>query len=58
MELKNFDEKSILYSELKPLIRYEFDLDVEIYSESDYDKYDPGNKAKNSRPFKPAILIE
>ncbi|MBP2624848.1 MAG: leucine--tRNA ligase [Nitrosopumilaceae archaeon] len=58
MELKDFDEKSILYSELKPLIRYEFDLDVEIYSESDYDKYDPGNKAKNSRPFKPAILIE
>ena len=58
MALNDFDEKSILCLELKPLIKYEFNLDVKIYSESDYTKYDPDNKARNSRPFKPAILIE
>lgn len=45
-------------SELESLIRDEFGVTVQIYAESDQNKYDPKNKAKSARPFKPAILIE
>jgi leucyl-tRNA synthetase len=29
-----------------------------VFSESDSDIYDPKEKARHARPFKPAILIE
>ena len=57
-KLSNFDEKTILNSELSPLIKKELDIEIKIYSESDSNKYDPSNKSIHSRPFKPAILIE
>ncbi|WP_458742798.1 leucine--tRNA ligase [Candidatus Nitrosocosmicus sp. T] len=43
------------------LISLEFgikDTDIKIYYEDDPDIYDPKNKARFSRPFKPAIYIE
>jgi leucyl-tRNA synthetase len=33
-------------------------LEVRIYSEDDSDKYDPKQKSRFSRPYKPAIYIE
>jgi len=33
-------------------------LEVRIYSEDDTDKYDPKQKSRFSRPYKPAIYIE
>jgi leucyl-tRNA synthetase len=51
------DEKNVL-SELESLIKNEFGIGLQIFSESDQSKYDPKNKAKTARPFKPAILIE
>jgi len=33
-------------------------LEVRIYSEEDSDKYDPKQKSRFSRPYKPAIYIE
>ena len=36
----------------------EFGVDIEVYSESDNNIYDPKGKARHARPFKPAILIE
>lgn len=51
------DERKEL-SELESLIKSEFGIGLQIFSESDQDKYDPKNKAKTTRPFKPAILIE
>ena len=33
-------------------------LEVRIYSEDNYDKYDPKQKSKFARPYKPAIYIE
>jgi len=33
-------------------------VEISIYSENDSDIYDPKGKARNARPFKPAILIE
>jgi leucyl-tRNA synthetase len=51
------DETRVL-SELESLIKSEFKISLQIFSESDPEKYDPKNKAKTARPFKPAILIE
>lgn len=51
------DEKNIL-SELESLMKSEFGIGMQIFSESDQSKYDPKNKAKTARPFKPAILLE
>jgi leucyl-tRNA synthetase len=30
----------------------------QVFAESDQDKYDPKNKSRTARPYKPAILIE
>ena len=51
------DEKNIL-SELDSLTQKDFGINVQVFSESDPQKYDPKNKARTARPFKPAILIE
>jgi leucyl-tRNA synthetase len=51
------DEKKIL-SELDSLVQAEFGISSQVFSESDGDKYDPKNKSRTARPYKPAILIE
>ncbi|SRR5579885_177594 len=51
------DETKIL-SELESLIKTEYGIGLQVFSESDQNKYDPKNKAKTARPYKPAILIE
>lgn len=51
------DEKKIL-SEIDSLVQAEFGITCQVFSESDQDKYDPKNKSKTARPYKPAILIE
>jgi leucyl-tRNA synthetase len=60
MKMDSFDEKmplddgkSLLISELG-----HNQLEVHIYSEDDNDKYDPKQKSKFARPYKPAIYIE
>jgi leucyl-tRNA synthetase len=54
----DFDEKRLITSELSGLVKTDFGVELQVFSESDPDKYDPKNKAKTARPFKPAILIE
>ncbi|MDE1832559.1 MAG: leucine--tRNA ligase, partial [Thaumarchaeota archaeon] len=51
------DEKKILL-ELDSLVQAEFGITSQVFSESDQDKYDPKNKSRTARPYKPAILIE
>ena len=51
------DEKKILL-ELNSLVQTEFGIMSQVFAESDQDKYDPKNKSRTSRPYKPAILIE
>ena len=51
------EEKKILL-EINSLVQKEFGVEVQVFSESDTQKYDPKNKARTARPFKPAILIE
>ena len=58
LESKEFDEKEFLSKELSDIGKKEFGVDIQVYSESDNDIYDPKGKAKHTRPFKPAILIE
>ncbi|RMW33198.1 MAG: leucine--tRNA ligase, partial [Nitrosopumilus sp.] len=58
LEAESFDEKEFLKSELSSMGQKEFGVDIEVYSESDENIYDPKGKARHARPFKPAILIE
>jgi leucyl-tRNA synthetase len=51
------EEKKILL-EINSLVQKEFGVEVQVFGESDAQKYDPKNKAHTARPFKPAILIE
>ena len=51
------DEEKVL-SELHFIIQSEFGIPLRVFSESDTNKYDPKNKARAARPYKPAILIE
>ena len=53
-----FNEKEFLLSELSSIGRKEFGVEIQVYSESDNDVYDPKEKARHARPYKPAILIE
>jgi len=58
MNIGQIDEKQIISSELSSLVKNDYDVELSVFSESDSEKYDPKNKAKGARPFKPAILIE
>jgi leucyl-tRNA synthetase len=58
LESKDFDEKKFLANELTAIGKKEFSVDIDVFSESDDGIYDPKNKARHARPFKPAILIE
>ena len=53
-----FNETEFLVQELTSIAADEFTAEIKIYNESDSDIYDPKNKARNARPFKPAIFIE
>ena len=58
MNVGQIDEKQIISSELSSLVKNDYNVELSVFSESDSEKYDPKNKAKAARPFKPAILIE
>ncbi|MCV0401229.1 MAG: leucine--tRNA ligase [Nitrosopumilus sp.] len=58
LESESFDEKEFLKSELFSIGKKEFGVEIQVYSESNSDIYDPKGKARHARPFKPAILIE
>jgi len=58
MNIEQIDENKIISSELTSLVKNDYNVELSVFSESDSEKYDPKNKAKAARPFKPAILIE
>jgi len=58
LEIPDFDETGLISSELVGLVKSDFGVELQVFSESDPSKYDPKNKARTARPFKPAILIE
>ena len=52
------DEKALISSELIDLAKADFGVDISVFSESDSEIYDPKGKARQARPFKPAIFIQ
>ena len=52
------DENTSISSELTSLIENDYRIKLQVFSEDDQNKYDPKNKARMARPYKPAILIE
>ncbi len=57
-EIEPISEIQVIRTELSTLVKKEFGVELEAYEESDPAKYDPKNKARMARPFKPALLIE
>ena len=53
-----FDESKIISNELSSLVETDYGIKLQVFSENDTEKYDPKNKARMARPYKPAILIE
>ena len=58
LQTTDFNEKQLISNELISLAKADFDVDVQVFSESDSEIYDPKGKARHARPFKPAIFIE
>lgn len=60
IRLKNvgMDEREVLISELSSLALKEFGAAVTVHAEDDTDIYDPNGRARLTRPFKPALLVE
>jgi len=52
------DESILISNELSSLIEADYGIKLQVFSENDSEKYDPKNKARMARPYKPAILIE
>ena len=52
------DEKKLVSDELISIAKQDFGAEVSVFAEDDSDIYDPKGKARHTRPFKPAILIE
>jgi leucyl-tRNA synthetase len=57
-EMGPIEEDQIIKTELGTLVRKEFGVELQTFVESDPTRYDPKNKARTARPFKPALLIE
>jgi leucyl-tRNA synthetase len=58
MRAGEIDESKIISNELSSLIETDYGIKLQVFSENDSEKYDPKNKARMARPYKPAILIE
>ncbi len=58
MESGEFDEKAFLSEELAGLAGLELGTKIRVFCETDAGIDDAKGKARHSRPFKPAILIE
>ena len=58
LKTEDFDEKEFISRELRFAANKEFGASVSVFAEDDPDIDDPKGKARHSRPFKPAILIE
>ncbi|MEM2146676.1 MAG: class I tRNA ligase family protein, partial [Candidatus Jordarchaeaceae archaeon] len=50
-------EKSII-EESKNFLQKELNAVISVYNEEDLDRYDPKNRASQSKPYRPAIYIE
>ncbi len=58
MNAGEINESEIISNELSSLIETDYKIKLQVFSENDSEKYDPKNKARIARPYKPAILIE
>ena len=58
MHAGEIDESKIISKELSSLIETDYGIKLQVFAENDSDKYDPKDKARMARPYKPAILIE
>jgi len=58
MNAGEIDESAIISNELTSLVETDYGIKLQVFTENDSEKYDPKNKARMARPYKPAILIE
>jgi leucyl-tRNA synthetase len=52
-----FDENKAL-NEAKDFLKQELNAEIQVYCEEDQQRYDPKNRARTAKPYRPAIYIE
>ncbi|MEM2888592.1 MAG: leucine--tRNA ligase [Candidatus Bathyarchaeia archaeon] len=57
LDIGSLDEKTII-EEAKGFLQKELNAEVSVYNEEDQQKYDPKNRATQSKPYRPAIYME
>jgi leucyl-tRNA synthetase len=57
LKAMKLDEKAIL-EDSKGFFKREFNAEVHVYREEDPARYDPKNRARLARPYRPAIYLE
>ena len=57
LEVGALEEKTVI-EEAKVFLQKEFNVEVSVYNEEDMKKYDPRNRASQSKPYRPAIYME
>jgi leucyl-tRNA synthetase len=57
LEAGALDEKTVI-EEARAFLQKEFNAEVSVYNEEDPKKYDPRNRASQSKPYRPAIYME
>jgi leucyl-tRNA synthetase len=56
--LYSLPNENEIYQNAKELIGKRTNLEINVYSVSDKEKYDPEGKSKKAKPKKPAIYLE
>lgn len=57
LEIGRVDEKAVI-EEAKEFLEKELNAEISVYSEEDFQRYDPKNRAGMAKPYRPAIYIE
>jgi len=57
LKIGTLNEEQIL-TDAKDFLEREFKVTISIYSEEDPERYDPKNRARTAKPYRPAIYIE
>jgi leucyl-tRNA synthetase len=50
--------ETLVLNEANDFFKQELDAEIHFYNEDDSERYDPKNKARTAKPYRPAIFIE
>jgi leucyl-tRNA synthetase len=58
LKISILDENSVLKEEAKEFLQGEFNAEIYVFQEENSKRYDPKNRSRLAKPYRPAIYIE